>query len=37
MSPGARVVYLAQYRMNVLTDPARKRFLAKVERSMARF
>jgi NAD(P)H dehydrogenase (quinone) len=35
--PGARVVYLAQYRMNVLTEAARKRFLAKVERRMARF
>jgi putative NADPH-quinone reductase len=37
MSPGARVVYLAQYRMNVLTEAGRKGFLAKVERSMARF
>ena len=37
MSPGARVVYLAQYRMNILTEAARKRFLAKVERTMARF
>jgi NAD(P)H dehydrogenase (quinone) len=35
--PGARVVYLAQYRMNVATEAARKGFLAKVERSMARF
>ena len=35
--PGARVVYLAHYRMNVSTEATRARFLARVERSMARF
>jgi NAD(P)H dehydrogenase (quinone) len=37
LSPGARIVYLARYRMNVSTAATRARFLAKVERSMARF
>ena len=35
--PGARTVYLAHYRMNVSTEATRARFLAKVERAMARF
>jgi NAD(P)H dehydrogenase (quinone) len=34
--PGAKVVYLAHYRMNVSTEDTRARFLAKVERAMAR-
>lgn len=37
IQPGARVVYLAHYHMNVSTDATRRRFLAKVERAMARF
>jgi NAD(P)H dehydrogenase (quinone) len=37
LSPGARIVYLARYRMNVATEATRARFLAKVERTMARF
>jgi putative NADPH-quinone reductase len=35
--PGTRAVYLAQYRMNVATAATRARFLAKVDRAMARF
>jgi NAD(P)H dehydrogenase (quinone) len=35
--PGARVHYLAHYHMNVSTEATRSRFLAKVERTMARF
>jgi putative NADPH-quinone reductase len=35
--PGARIVYLAHYRMNVSTEATRARFLANVERTMARF
>lgn len=35
--PGARIAYLAHYRMNVSTEATRTRFLAKVERTMARF
>ena len=35
--PGARIVYLAQYRMNVSTEATLARFLARVERAMARF
>jgi putative NADPH-quinone reductase len=35
--PAARVVYLAHYHMNVSTEATRRRFLAKVERTMARF
>jgi NAD(P)H dehydrogenase (quinone) len=35
--PGARVLYLAHYRMNVSTPATRARFLAQVERAMARF
>lgn len=35
--PGARVVYLAHYHMNVSTAASRRRFLARVERAMARF
>ena len=35
--PGARVRYLAQHHMNVATAATRRRFLAKVERAMARF
>ena len=35
--PAARVVYLAQYHMNVSTAATRARFLARVERAMARF
>ena len=31
------VVYLAHYHMNVSTDATRRRFLARVERAMARF
>jgi putative NADPH-quinone reductase len=34
---GARIVYLAQYRMNVSTEATRARFLAKVDHAMARF
>jgi NAD(P)H dehydrogenase (quinone) len=37
LSPGARNVYLAHYRMNVSTEATRARFLKKVERAMARF
>lgn len=37
VSPGAKVVYLAHYHMNVSTDATRRRFLARVERAMARF
>jgi NAD(P)H dehydrogenase (quinone) len=33
--PGAKVVYLAHYRMNVSTEATRARFLAKVDRAMA--
>jgi len=35
--PAARVLYLAHYHMNVSTAATRARFLAKVERAMARF
>jgi putative NADPH-quinone reductase len=35
--PAARVIYLAHYHMNVSTEATRRRFLAKVERTMARF
>ena len=35
--PAARVIYLAHYHMNVSTEATRRRFLAKVERAMARF
>jgi NAD(P)H dehydrogenase (quinone) len=35
--PGARIMYLAQYRINVSTETTRARFLAKVERAMGRF
>ncbi len=35
--PGARIVYLAHYSMNVSTEATRARFLARVERAMARF
>jgi NAD(P)H dehydrogenase (quinone) len=35
--PGARVRYLAHYHMNVSTPATRARFLARVERAMARF
>jgi NAD(P)H dehydrogenase (quinone) len=34
---GAKVLYLAHYHMNVSTEATRRRFLAKVERAMARF
>jgi NAD(P)H dehydrogenase (quinone) len=35
--PAARVIYLAHYHMNVSTEATRRRFLARVERAMARF
>lgn len=35
--PGARIAYLAHYRMNVSTEATRARFLARVERAMTRF
>jgi putative NADPH-quinone reductase len=35
--PAARVLYLAHYHMNVSTAATRARFLARVERAMARF
>ena len=35
--PAARVIYLAHYHMNVSTAASRARFLARVERAMARF
>ena len=35
--PAARVLYLAQYHMNVSTPATRQRFLARVERALARF
>ena len=35
--PAARVIYLAHYHMNVSTEATRRRFLAQVERAMARF
>ncbi len=35
--PGARVLYLAHYQMNVSTAATRERFLARVERAMTRF
>ncbi|MCC2664565.1 MAG: dehydrogenase, partial [Geminicoccaceae bacterium] len=35
--PAARVIYLAHYHMNVSTAATRARFLARVERAMARF
>jgi putative NADPH-quinone reductase len=37
IGPGAKVVYLAHYRMNVSTAATRARFLARTERAMARF
>ena len=37
IGPGAGVVYLAHYRMNVSTAATRARFLARTERAMARF
>jgi NAD(P)H dehydrogenase (quinone) len=33
----ARVLYLAHYHMNVSTPATRQRFLARVERTLARF
>jgi NAD(P)H dehydrogenase (quinone) len=35
--PGARILYLAHYHMNVSTPATRQRFLARVERTLARF
>jgi hypothetical protein len=35
--PAARVIYLAHYHMNVSTAATRARFVARVERAMARF
>ena len=35
--PGAKVLYLAHYHMNVSTAATRERFLARVERAMTRF
>ena len=37
IGPGAKVVYLAHYRMNVSTAATRASFLARTERAMARF
>jgi len=36
IQPGARVRYLAHYAIDASTDTSRRRFLAKVERTMAR-